>query len=684
MTKRFFLLITFCLFVFINIYSAPPLISGGHGKAPLTLMSPNQQKDTSARINALKKIKGFKLKDAENITAKENPVKKKKLDSFLYKLLKPIRFRANERTRVTRIIRDYINDSTTTAADLKSLRTELLAMNSRLSLLKLRLTLDSIKNHTLHDTVRVIYQTGKEGTAPKDSMAKEKSKEPAIAGSQQFPGADKQEKQKKLNLIGTFYNTPLRVITDTSKKQDSLITKLLSIGHKGQVLGFYADTSRTTPINFQHKLFTTLVYASNQIEDPSGNLTGHTSVIDSARKYDCDIILSIYNNKPESISGILKKNSDKKTLIERSIKLLTKTHATGININFNGLDQTLQDYFLTFIESLYEACQRTPEHFKISITVPADDKCRAYDLARLDRFTQYFIIDFSKKTNSAGALAPLDNGSDNSVETCFSFYLDQSPPIAAAKFILGVSYSGVVWQKQPEKFLHYIPYNTVRANYSDAAVTHKKGESAAYIEADHNRALINIWYEDENTLGEKYDFALNSTLGGIAIKSLGDDNGYGELEDELAYKYIKIDTCILSTSNRKASFDDFFRLWIRSPCGEYINPEYNKILMWLNICNGLILIIVAWYRYHCIKKIGSGWGSKRPVTYILVGLSGLEAIMLLLLLFFSTENKFFGPSNTSTCINISFIVLLLILIAGIGAGMVIWSLIQLNYKVDKP
>jgi len=36
-------------------------------------------------------------------------------------------------------------------------------------------------------------------------------------------------------------------------------------------------------------------------------------------------------------------------------------------------------------------------------------------------------------------------------------------------------------------------------------------------------------------------------FGGIAIKSLDDDNGYAELQKELAYKLLKIDTCVVGS-----------------------------------------------------------------------------------------------------------------------------------------
>ena len=55
-------------------------------------------------------------------------------------------------------------------------------------------------------------------------------------------------------------------------------------------------------------------------------------------------------------------------------------------------------------------------------------------------------------------------------------------------------------------------------------------------------SIYRIWTDNESTLGKKYGFILDSKLNGIAISTLGYDAGYGELWDELAYKFLAPDT----------------------------------------------------------------------------------------------------------------------------------------------
>ena len=46
-----------------------------------------------------------------------------------------------------------------------------------------------------------------------------------------------------------------------------------------------------------------------------------------------------------------------------------------------------------------------------------------------------------------------------------------------------------------------------------------------------------IWFDDDYTLGKKYDYALSNNLRGIGIWALGYDNGYGQLWDVIDEKF---------------------------------------------------------------------------------------------------------------------------------------------------
>jgi hypothetical protein len=661
MIKSLFFIASFCAIIFFNTFSASAAIRSDHFKSTLSLTAPALLKDTT---------------------------KKSKITILVNKIVKPLKFTSNERARVKKIIHDYLTkDSIAWTTDIKTLKAQLPALNGQLN--KLKEKLDSISNLPSPSKIIIpaknpILPPNGNTVKPTDTVAKavEVKPIPDYSGPNHLmPITDIKAEQQKIKLVRRLYKAPF-FDTIYSKDRDSTIIRRIGITHKMQVFGFYADTAHSVISDIDFKLITSFVYALN-VDKSSYGLGSNANLIDSARREGCNIILSVYTNSVQSTQRFLYNHSIKANLIQRTIALLRKAKATGINIDFYGLDNTSRQEFVTFINSMYDAYQETPEHFKISITMPAGDKCVAYDITSLSQLTQFFIVDFSKRTNSPGALASLSDGSNTSVETCFSFYLSKG--IAASKFILGVPYYGVEWQKNPKNFVRYISYNDIRNKYSDSIKMYKPGESAVYMGINADKPPINIWYDDDKTLGEKYDYAINNALGGVAIKYLGDDNKYGELEDELAYKLIKVDTVIISIAKNdlKTSFVNFLKQLTENPCDHAVNPAYSKILGIINICFIGVLIIIAVILFYHVKKNGDTWKFKKPITYILIGTLIIWSFMLLMWLFFWHENPFFGQSS-SRCIGISFVTLFLILFAGTAVGLFSRWVYQLNRDSEKP
>lgn len=680
MVRSLLFLISFCVLISLHLFTAEnkaitKITNGTHHL---------QQKDSVKKAADAQKTKATSL-----------------LGKTLKTIVQPFRFRQNEKIRVTNIIHNYIikdslaatQKSATAAKQIKSLTDSMLILQKHLNnvVTQTQLTklLDSIKRKQHQaDSIAASKPATPAKTAAVDTPAKDNKPVTADANTSQLTQAeDAKAQQAKLNTIRQLYQGNI-LITDTSKHKDTAYVKKLSLGHKAQVLGFYSDVSPNNIKSFNYKLLTTLVYAVNEIDNTDKSKLGNNvSAVDSAKKAGCKVVLSLYNNSPASTSKFLNSNTAKNNLIKQSIALMQQINANGININFNGLDAHQKGYFVQFIASLYNAL---PKPATLSVTVPADDKGEAYDLAALDKYASNFIIDFSNITKTPGPLAPLDNGSNYSVETCFALYLDQG--ILAKKFILGISYSGVVWQNKPRKFLRYIPYYSIRTNYPDATVIYGKGESSAHIEADYGHTYIDIWYDDEKTLGEKYDYALTNAIGGVAIKELGDDNGYGELKKVLATKFLKIDTTTTDTIVIKntfiASLLEFGKLLVTNPCGQHINPTYSKNLLIINIALIIILLGGAGVLFYQVKKNGEAWIWRKKMIYALVALFAIWTVFFLMWLFFWDKNPFFGPSdgkaNAGHCINISFIVLYVILISGILVGVFIRWAYQFSANADKP
>ena len=414
--------------------------------------------------------KKVNFNDSYSLSIKKDTTKKQSkqpgaIAAIISKLIKPFKFRSNERIRVVKILHDYIvKDSTTAAAELKSLQAQVPALSAQLATLKHPLT--SLKNtppvppvipSNGNKTTPQQQQTGTQ-TKPADTTKTSSATantDDAAPGTPPIPPANNVALQQKLNVVRKLFKAPF---TDTiySKNHDSTIIRKFSIAHTAKVLGFYADTSKKTVDRINFKLITTLVYAINA-DEPSAKLGSNAAIIDSAQKYGCDVMLSLYTTGLSSTERYLKNDIDRGNIIKRSMTLLQNSGATSVNINFAGLNSSLKEHFVTFVNSMFNAYKENHKDYKISVTLPGDDKLSAYNLTELDRFTQYFIIDYTLKPAVPGALAPLNDDSPASIQTCFSIYLNKG--IATTKFILGVPYYGAVWEKESNQFKHYITYS---------------------------------------------------------------------------------------------------------------------------------------------------------------------------------------------------------------------------------
>ena len=179
-------------------------------------------------------------------------------------------------------------------------------------------------------------------------------------------------------------------------------------------------------------------------------------------------------------------------------------------------------------------------------------------------------------------------------------------------------------------------------------------------------------------------------FGGIAIKSLDDDNGYAELQKELAYKLLKIDTCVVGSIVVKRGFSTtlstIIDLLTKNPCDQDVPPVYSRILFVINLCFIFLLLVSAGILYYNVKKYSESWKWRQQLTYVLLGLFIVWSFFLLMWLFFSSNFPYFGPNPKSKtdCVTVPFIILYLVLATGIGLGILTWWLYRLNNEEDVP
>lgn len=485
----------------------------------------------------------------------------------------------------------------------------------------------------------------------------------------------------------------------------------LSVKNKAEVIGLHNYTSNDDYADYKLGYLNTLVYQSLFVNGKTGNikdLNGWDSaeVISDALAEGCDVYFTAAIEQSSSIATFLESTAAQKKFLDNTLFLLKQRNATGVNIHFTQLPGYLSNKFTDFIKFLSEVLTIENSNYKVMITIPVYDHAQAYDMLALSEYVHRFMIDFGKLPPVGnGALAPLFGKNDYSIETAVSRYLNTDIP--AEKLIVSIPYAGTRWQlargEKKGRFIQTLTYSEIRKRYPWPVYYDDQSGSAVIDSLNREGVTIRrIIFDDDVSLEKKYDFILQSGLGGVSINSLGYDKGYGDLWDMLAYKFAIIDTTYLSDSliNVPLNMDlGFFerarRKWalywyiLNNPCQvcfedesnpehnallnryilelkidslietensrlkpeeryksrfEYVNYELTTILIYSSIIFFLLLLLATGFYIYHIKVNSSSWKWKKHMESILIGLTLLFVITIFTYLFCDDTLPMFGSS----------------------------------------
>lgn len=347
-----------------------------------------------------------------------------------------------------------------------------------------------------------------------------------------------------------------RVFTDTVG--DTLRRFRVTPKKRLQIYGFHNATLNATYAGYRFDHLSTLIY-NGMIIQPDGKIDRNgwdtARVIKDAEAAGISILANFVMSDRKKIISFLNSDSARSNFIQSALPLLKRYNtAGGANIVFDGLPPQEAGNFVNFITELRNSRGFGDSLYRLIVTLPVTDRFHCFDLSALDKLADNFIINFSTDKQHPpvgnGPVFPLTGGQENSIGTRISALTIAG--INRSKLIIAIPYVGAAWKvSQATKtgyFLHYLAYKDIRAKTGpgwESSVDPVTGAIAMDSLVAGGRggdSLYRIWTDNENVLGKKYDYAVNSQLNGIAINALGDDAGYGELWDELAYKLLAPDT----------------------------------------------------------------------------------------------------------------------------------------------
>jgi len=344
---------------------------------------------------------------------------------------------------------------------------------------------------------------------------------------------------------------------------------------KCEVFGF--DPWWVNDSYLHYDLLTTIACFGVEAREDGGiensyNFPSHWScMIDYAHKAGVRVVLTLFSFDSWTIHKILTDSKD--SLIENLLSLTKSAGIEGVNIDFEGVLSTDRENLIGFMEDLTDRFHKELPGSYITICTPAVDWQDAFDYKSLAEVTDGLFImgyDFHwMGSEIAGPVAPLRGWGRYNITWTIDTYLNEVSP---DKLILGCPYYGYDWPTQADTVKSKTKGRGTAKTYSQARVASQvygrrwdeESETPWYLYDNFHQC----WWDDEESLKEKYRLGMERGLKGIGIWALGYDKDRPELWVALR-EMVTLPQDIFSNTG----FEDWVRDTIATPSDTSLKPR---------------------------------------------------------------------------------------------------------------
>jgi N-acetylmuramoyl-L-alanine amidase len=224
--------------------------------------------------------------------------------------------------------------------------------------------------------------------------------------------------------------------------------------------------------------------------------------------------------------------------------------ADGIAIDFEQLPSSQKANMVTFLRDLKAQLHAQVPQGDVWVATPAVDWSGAWDYDQImDGIDGMFVMAYDyhyRGSGQAGPVAPLTSGSiwgTYNITWTIADYKAYGMPRAYRKVTLGFPYYGYDWPTTSTA----IPASTTgqgSAVLYDTAVPEAQQYGRGWDPNAQNPYYMyggprQVWYDDEESLGLKYDAVVSERMGGTGMWALGYDGTRPELWDKLREKLVR-------------------------------------------------------------------------------------------------------------------------------------------------
>lgn len=281
--------------------------------------------------------------------------------------------------------------------------------------------------------------------------------------------------------------------------------------------------------------------AFGEIADTHGWPSNWVDVIDSAHTYGVQVHLTVIVFDPDVIHSILSNPVYRDNAINSILEQVNLGNADGVNIDFEfpyASDRELVNEFMSILaDSLHS------QNKELTIDVPAINWSERFDPYTLAQITDGLFImgyDFHwSGSDEAGPVAPLTGWTYN-VTGSVQYWVTQSGN-ARDKIILGVPYYGYNWPTvgpNPHSATTGIGNAVVYQTAYYEALSYGRlwdtESQTPWYRYQQSGQWYQTWYDDDTSIGLKYDLVNSQDLQGAGMWALTYDGTRPELWDAIA------------------------------------------------------------------------------------------------------------------------------------------------------